>query len=180
MGHLYQSVKVHVPAKTHEKIQQAVTQSRPISVKIDLTETPEHRILATPGQIRKIQHALEGGKKEMTLRFSRRQAAANLKVEGGFLGAMLAMATKFLPEILAGIATSAASSAIDKSIKGSGMFLGKRRYAVRIQKHGDGLVFTPVDHERDGFYVKHEGRIYQGTGLLHNLLKNIPLLNIIF
>lgn len=180
MGHLYQAIKVHVPTKTHEKIQEAVTQNKPISVKIDLTETPEHRILATPGQVRKITHAVEGGKKEMTLRFSRRQANANLKVEGGFLSAMLAMATRLLPEILAGIATSAASSAIDKSIKGSGMFLGKRKYAVKIEKHGDGLVLTPVEHERDGFYIKNNGRIYQGAGLLGNLFKSIPLLNIIF
>ena len=169
-----------MPAKTHENLQKAVTQSRPISLKIDLTGTPEHKILATPGQIRKIQHAVQGGKKEMTLRFSRRQAVANLKVEGGFLSAILALATKFLPEILAGIATSAASSAIDKSIKGHRMFLGRRHHTVRIQQHGDGLVFTPVDHKNiNGFYVKHEGRIYQGTGLLVNLLKNIPILNLL-
>ena len=50
---------------------------------------------------------------------------------------------------------------------------------------GNGLVLRPVKSKNiKGFYVKHEGKVYQenelGSGILHGLFGKIPLLNILF
>ena len=117
------------------------------------------------------------GRKEMTLRFSVRQARHNIHSEGGFLGAMLAAATRFLPAILAGLVAGTAG----QEVEGNGMFLGKRDHTYQIQHAGEGLVIKEVPHCKiRGFYVKHDDNVYQGRGLLHGLVDKIPLLNLIF
>ena len=48
---------------------------------------------------------------------------------------------------------------------------------------GNGLLLTPVEHDKyNGLYVKHEGQVYKGKGMLlgpNSPFKNIPLLNLI-
>ena len=104
-----------------------------------------------------------------------RHAKYNKETEGGFLGAMLAAASRFLPAILAGLVAGSAQT------DGSGMFLGKRDHTYQIQHSGEGLLIIPAEHGKArGFYVRHKGHIYQGEGLLHGLFGKIPLLNILF
>ena len=175
MAEVYTAVNVHVPKRSHEKLLRAVTQSAPVSVKLDLTGNPEHRIFVTVGQKKKIEAALAAGRRDMTLRFSVRQAKYNKEVEGGFLGAMFAAASRFLPAILAGLVAGSAQT------DGNGMFLGKRDHTYQIQHSGEGILITPAEYcNARGFYVKHNGNIYQGKGLLHGLFGKIPLLNILF
>ena len=172
---MYHQMMIHVPLRSHEKLLKAVTQSRPVSVKLDLTREPEHKIFVTTGQRKKIEAALMADRRDMTLRFSVKQAKYNKEMEGGFLGTMLAAASRFLPAILAGLVAGSAET------EGSGMFLGKRDHTYQIRHSGEGLLITPAEHcNARGFYVKHEGRIYQGEGLLHGLFGKIPLLNILF
>ena len=173
----YTAINVHVPIRTHEKLTKGVAQTRPVSVKLDLTGTPDQKLFVTSGQRRKIQEAMAAGRKDMTLRFSLRQAKHNLKSEGGFLGALLQSAARFLPSILAGLSAGAA----EYHKGGNGMFLGKRDHTYQIQHTGEGLVITPTKHcKTRGFYIRHEGDVYQGKGLLHGLFQNIPLLNVLF
>ena len=90
---IYHAVNVHVPVNTHEKLMKAVTKAGRVSVKLDLTAEPRDKIYVTWGQRKKIGEAVANRQKEMTLRFSARQARYNIQSEGGFLGAMLAAAT---------------------------------------------------------------------------------------
>ena len=175
---LYYAINVHVPTSTHEKLMKAVTKTGPVSVKLDLTGQPQDKIYVTWGQRKKIEEAVAKGRKEMTLRFSVRQAKHNIHSEGGFLGAMLAAATRFLPAILAGLV---AGTAGQEEEEGNGMFLGRRDHTYQIRHSGEGLVITPTAHcKTRGFYVKHNGDIYQGQGILHGLFGKIPLLNLLF
>ena len=168
---------LHVPTASHDRLLRAVTRSAPVSVKLDLTGSPDHKIFVTTGQKRKIEAAVGAGRKDMTLRFSARQAKYNHESEGGFLGAMLAAASRFLPAILAGLA----AGATEYHTEGNGMFLGRRDHTYQIRHSGEGLVITPVEHSKlRGFYVKHGDKVFQGKGILHGLFGKIPLLNILF
>ena len=168
---------LHVPVKSHEKIMKAVTRAGPVSIKLDLTGTPHDKIYVTSGQKRKIQDAVARGRKDLTLRFSVKQARYNIQSEGGFLAGMLAAASRFLPSILAGLIAGSTEYHAD----GNGMFLGKRDHTYQINHSGEGLLITPTEHGKTrGFYVKHNGNIYQGKGILHGLFGKIPLLNILF
>ena len=90
----------------------------------------------------------------------------NTGSEGGFLGALMASATRFLPAILAGILAGSA----EHESEGNGMFLGKDNHTYRVGRHaGDGLVIKEVPHQKT-----------QGRVILHNILGEIPLLYILF
>ena len=174
---IYHAVNVHVPIRVHEKIMKAVTKTGPVSVKLDLTAEPQDKLYVTWGQRKKIEEAVAKGRKELTLRFSVRQARHNIQSEGGFLGTILAAATRFLPAILAGLVAGTA----DQDVEGNGMFLGKRDHTYQIQHAGEGLLIKAVPHSKiRGFYVKHDDHIYQGRGILHGLFGKIPLLNLLF
>lgn len=82
---MYTELKVHVPEKYHERIKAAVTQDRPLAIKLDLTSEGNDTILMTPGQLQKIKRAKSAGKKVLTIRMSRKQVKQNVKFEGGFL-----------------------------------------------------------------------------------------------
>ena len=177
MAERYTSVMVHVPQKAHEKILKAITQSAGLSINLDLTKSPDHEIFVTALQRKKIEEAIAKGWKRMSIRFTKRQAQYNKQVEGGFLGAMLTAASRFLPAIIAGLLAGSAES----HVEGDGMFLGKRDYTYHLRHMGEGLLISPATHSKTrGLYIKHEGHVYQGKGILHGLFGKIPLLNILF
>ncbi len=183
---MYTQAKVNVHQKYHDRIKSAVTQHRPLAVKLDLTSPGEDVILMTPGQLIKIERAKRVGKKVLTIRLSKKQVKANVKFEGGFLSALLGLATRFLPQLLGGLATGALSGAVEKAVSGSGLFLGRKGMGtarVNLTEEGNGLILTPVEQDKyNGLYVKHDGQVYEGEGLLlgpNSPFKNIPLLNLI-
>ena len=88
---MYRSVKVHVPGDVHEKLKSLVAQDKEMTVKIDLVDGDDI-LLLTPGQIINMANAKSDRKKSINFRFSRRQVRANIQHEGGFLGALMAMA----------------------------------------------------------------------------------------
>ena len=184
----YTEMSLHVLERAHKRIIDGITQSRPLSVELDLAGDPDHKLFVTIGQKKKIEAAIAHGVHRMTLRMSAKQVRYNHSYEGGFLSALLAAATKYLPAILTGLAAGSASSAgAQASEEGDGMFLSRRGRTVAVQRwaHGDGLVLYPVKNENiKGFYVKHQGKVYQegqvGAGILHGLFGKIPLLNILF
>ena len=52
------------------------------------------------------------------------------------------------------------------------------QFSVRQARHifRQGLLIKAVPHSKiRGFYVKHDDRIYQGRGILHELFGEIPL-----
>lgn len=182
---MYTQLDVHVPEKFHEKIKGVVTQDRSLGVKIHLHDEPNASIWVTPGQLLKIQRGVMAGKKTLTIRMSRKQVKENLKREGGFLSTLLSLATRALPTLLTGLAGGVLSGVVEKAIKGGdGLFLGKRGYGTaQINFGGEGLTLTPVETENlNGLYLKHEGQIYRGKGILlgdDSPFKDIPLLGLI-
>ncbi len=178
---MYRPVKVHVPGDVHEKLKSLVAQDKEMTVKIDLVDGDDI-LLLTPGQVINMENAKKTGKKSIIFCFSRRQVRANVRHEGGFLGALLAMAAKVLPTLLTGLASGVIGGLAEKAIsKGSGLYLGKRGRGVS-QIHvveGGGLYLSPLsypDEDYDGLYVKHEDKTYNGSGLI--LGKNSPFRNI--
>ena len=142
---MYQPVKVHVPQKVHEKIKSLIAQDRGMPVKVDLQEGDDI-LLLTPGQLIKMRNAKNEGKKSITLRFSRKQVRANVQHEGGFLSAILSVASKVLPTLLTGLASGLIGGLAEKAItKGSGLYLGKRGRGVseiHLLEGGD-CIFHP-------------------------------------
>lgn len=181
---MYQAVKTHVPEKVHQRLQDMVTKDKAVSVKIQLVDGNDI-LLLTPGQIIKFENAKNEGKKEISLRFSRKQVKANLRHEGGFLGTLLSMATKVLPTLLGGLATGVIGGLAEKAIRGSGLYLAKRGRGVS-QIHlveGGGLylspLFQPTEDDYDGLYLRHGNEVYKGAGLIlgkDSPFKNIPIL----
>jgi len=177
-------VKVHIPKNVHEKLKSLVVQDKNIPVKIDLVEGNDV-LLLTPGQIIIMENAKKAGKKSVIFRFSRRQVRANVKHEGGFLGALMAMAAKVLPTLLTGLASGVIGGLAEKAIsKGSGLYLGKRGRGVS-QIHmveGGGLYLSPLfypEEDHDGLYMRHDNEIYKGSGLIlgkDSPFRNIPIL----
>ena len=174
-------MKVHIPEKVHEKLKELLAQDKVLPIKIDLIDGDDI-LLLTPGQIKKMEYARKLGKKSLTFRFSRRQVRANVKHEGGFLTALMSMATKVLPTLLTGLASGVIGGLAEKAIsKGSGLYLGKRgRGASRIHLvEGGGLYLSPLmypEEDYDGLYMTHNNKVYKGSGLI--LGKNSPFRNI--
>ena len=55
---MYTQRNVHVPEKYHARIQAAVTQDRPLPVKLNLIAEGGDAVLLTPGQVLKIERAV--------------------------------------------------------------------------------------------------------------------------
>ena len=92
------------------------------------------------------------------------------------------LARKALPVLLGGVATGALSGAVERAVSGN----GKRGYGtakIDFMKGSDGIVLTPVKEEKyDGLYLKHDGKVYEGKGLLlgpKSPFRNIPVLGLI-
>ena len=175
--------KLNVPEKYHERIKNAVTHDRPLSVKLNLQGPPEHDLMLTPGQIIKIDRAVSLGKKVMSIRMSRKQLEANLKVEGGFLGLLASLATKVLPTILSGVASGVLGHTVQKAM-GNGLYLSKHgRGCAKIEVNEDGIHLRPAEQDKfHGLYYKQDHQIFNGKGMLlgpNSPFKNFPLLNLI-
>ena len=181
---MYKPVKVHVPEKVHEKLKSLVVQDKVIPIKIDLINGDDI-LLLTPGQILKMENAKNVGKKSIIFRFSRKQLRANIHHEGGFLSALMAMASKVLPTLLTGLASGVIGGLAEKAIsKGSGLYLGKHGRGV-TQIHlveGGGLYLSPLfypEEDYDGLYMTHDNQMYKGSGLIlgkDSPFRNIPIL----
>ena len=112
---MYQSVKVHVPEKVHEKLKSLVVKDKVVPIKIDLENYGDDVLLLTPGKIIKMGNAKMEGKKSIILRFSRKQVRANVEHEGGFLSAIMAVASKVLPTLLTGLASGVIGGLAEKN-----------------------------------------------------------------
>ena len=183
---MYKPVKVHIPPKVHEKLKSLIAQDRAIPIKVNLQEGDDI-LLLTPGQLIKMRNAKNEGKKSIILRFSRKQVRANVQHEGGFLSAILSVASKVLPTLLTGLASGLIGGLAEKAItkSGSGLFLGKRGRGVS-EIHlveGGGLYLSPLfypkgEEDYHGLWMKDGDHTY-GAGLIlgkDSPFRNIPLL----
>ena len=133
-----------------------------------------------------MRNAKNEGKKTIILRFSRKQVRANVEHEGGFLSAIMSIASKVLPTLLTSLASGLIGGLAEKAItkSGSGLFLGKRGRGVS-EIHlveGGGLylspLFYPEEEDYDGLWMKDGNHTY-GAGLIlgkDSPFRNLPLL----
>ena len=185
---MYQEVKVHVPKEFHEKIKSLLAKDQSkkgIPIKLNI-EKGDELLLLTRGQIIRMQKARSQGKKTITLRFSRKQVQANVQHEGGFLSAIMSVASKVLPTLLTGLASGLIGGLAEKAItkSGSGLYLGKRGRGVsKIHLvEGGGLYLSPLFHpeeDYDGLWMKDDDNHTYGAGMIlgkDSPFRNIPLL----
>ena len=173
-----------------EKITLAMKNDEP--VKIRISNIGDDKIALTESQINKINNAFQKNK-TVDIKLGKAQLKYNKdKVEGGFLGALLArlapVAAKVLPQVAKhlgiGALTGLASSAVSK-ILGNGIYLKRNGNVVKIKDYGNGLVLKPettneLDKVGDGLFIKKDNELFDGSGIMHDIVKDIPLLNILF
>ena len=182
---MYTTVKTVVPENWHEKLKTLITKDKILPIKLVLNDGND-TLLLTKGQIIKMDEAKRAGKKNILLRFSRKQVRANLQHEGGFLAGLAGLATKILPTLLGSLATGVIGGLAERAISksGTGLYLAKRgRGCTEINLvEGGGLYLSPLfspEDDYDGLFINHEGETYKGSGLIlgkNSPFKDIPIL----
>lgn len=193
----YQSIKVNISDGQKAKLKRALSNSADsVTIKLGHEDLNGDDVIAlTKTQINKLARAYEAGK-GLTIRFGQTQLKHNLKVEGGIIPllaaaipALIAAAKFAVPAIATGALSGAASYGVQKSMgkglqRGAGLYLKKGGCICQIETDGKGLYLGPatgkgLESVGDGLYLKKQGGVYDGRGLLlgpNSPFKNIPIL----
>jgi len=188
----YENYHVNVSEGQRRRIKQSYADGNGIRIQFsyDDLNNGDDLIALTKSQVKKMKNALQRNK-GVVIEMSSSQVKANLKMEGGFLGALLGLAARFLPTIaktlLPGIAMGAASAGIEKAIKGTGLYMKRGGSMCSVETEGKGLylrkVTTPRGITGNGLYHRTPtGYVTVGKGLIlgpNSPFKNIPLLGAI-
>ncbi len=174
---VYEKYNVNIKKRQEDKLQAAVKTKKAVSLRLSKNDlTGGHMLLLTKAQINNINKA-KVQNKGVTLKLSGKQIEANMEVEGGFLGMLAALAARFLPTLLGGLATGAISGGIEKAISGSGIekdgfFLQKDGKCCEGTFSGQGLYLNPSNYRAqygDGLYLRAGGQIYAGGSILNKI-----------
>ena len=175
----YTNFKVNILEGQKEKLQHTIKAGcLTVSIHLGRKDLEGGDIIAvTDSQVKKLAKALENGKGIM-IRMSSKQLKHNKKTEGGFLGLLAGLAARALPmtakTVLPAVGVGAlyglASSGVQKAI-GSGLYLKKEGCFCQVETDGSGLYLKLYKGKgsqsySDGFYLKREGKLYDGQGLL--------------
>lgn len=186
---MYTSMKVNVFTDQYDKLKNAIAHQKSVSVKLNIQDDggQHHTLLFTGSQIAKIKRSKLIGKRQVTIRFSKRQVMANVHHQGGFLGMLAGLAAKALPSLLGGLATGLVSGAVKRAVAGDGLYLNKSGHCVKVDPvKGNGLYLTPhrglSGLHGNGLYLKRGSTIQEGSGLIfgpNSPFKSIPILNLL-
>ena len=171
----YTNVKVNISQGQIDKIKRAVQAGVPVSIKLAHSDlSGEHVLALTSAQVNKIAKAYQNGT-GVTIKMSKTQLLHNAKIEGGFIGALLATAGKFLlSNILPTLATGLLSQAAGNGVSGGQVIYlkkGGRCYKIGLYK-ASGLYLKPfngsaLDSMGEGLYLKNSsGGFVNGSGLI--------------
>lgn len=193
----YTNVKLNISQGQQDKIKKAAKDDTAVTLKLSHDDLSGDHILAlTNAQINKMKKAYEDGK-GITLKLSKTQLAHNMKVEGGFLPALLGAASAILPFLaktaLPALATGALSTlgseVVSKamSLQGAALYIKKGNHSAKVIKAGQGLYLSPWKKsdsvQGTGLYIKTgKGAYINGQGLIlgpDSPFKNIPILGLI-
>lgn len=194
----YIKVKVNVSEGQRMKLKTALENgSETVSIQLGHDDLDGNDVLAvTTGQFNKMTKAYRD-RKGLRIKMSPTQLKYNLRIEGGFLGLLAGLAARALPFIATAAKTvlphlgigalSGLANAGVQKIMGKGLYLKKGGCVCRVETDGKGLFLDPVDGEGlklfgDGLYLKRNGKITDGKGLLlgpNSPFKNIPILGMI-
>jgi len=147
----------------------------------------------TQSQLSRRKKALETGK-GVIIKMSKTQVARSMKIEGGFLSLLAGLASRVIPFIAktvlpalgVGALSSLATTGMHKLV-GDGLFIKKGGCVCEVETDGKRVLLEPADGKSfkklgNGLYLRNEGKIYDGKGLLlgpQSPFKNIPILGMI-
>lgn len=194
----YTNVRVNISEQQKVKIKKAFQAGSGVSIKLAHRDlSGEHVIAFTEAQVKKLMRAYQTGT-GMTVKLSKTQLAHNMKVEGGFLPAILGFlgstAAPFLlktalPALATGALSGLANTGVSKALGAGGAFYVKRGgQCYKLTPQGQGLHLKPwvgsgLNSFGEGLYLKTGSGFLDGSGLLlgqnnpiSNLLSSIPIL----
>jgi len=122
------------------------------------------------------------------------QVRHNMKVHGGILSLLDGLASQAIPFITGtvlpasgvGGLSSLASTGVQK-LMGNGLYIKKGGCVCEVETDRKRLLFEPADGKvlakyGDGLYLKRQGKLYDGSGLLlgpNSPFKNVPILGLL-
>ena len=126
----------------------------------------------TQSQLNRLQKAQQAGK-GVTIKMSKSQVAHN--IQGGFLPLLAGLASQALPFLTGTVLPALGQHPGLSGLASTGV--------QKLETDGRGLYLEPTSgkgfsKQGDGLYLKKEGKIYDGTGLLlgpNSPFKNIPI-----
>src|SRR6218665_2303817 len=158
----YTNIKVHVSEGQKDKTKRAVEAGMGVNIRLSLGE---HILALTRAQINKMAEAYRSGT-GITIKMSKSQLHHNMKVEGGFLPALLPLRAtegKFLlssglPSLATGALTGLANTGVSK-LMGSGLYIKRGGRCYKMVPFGTGLYLKPwmgsgLDGVGEGLYLK--------------------------
>ena len=183
---MYTNVNVNISDGQKEKLKKALAAGHELSLHLSHTDLVGNDVIAlTQSQLTRLKKAYEAGK-GVTIKMSKTQIAHNMKVEGGFLSLLASIASKVLPALGIGALSGLASTGVQKLV-GNGLYMKKGGCVCEVETDGKRALLEPVSGKPfsklgDGLYLKKEGRLYDGKGLLlgpNSPFKNIPVLGML-
>jgi len=192
---MYTSVNVNISNSQKAKLKKALAAGNELSIRFsyDDLNNGSDVIALTQTQLNRLKKAYETGR-GITIKLSKMQLAHNMKIEGGFLPLLAGLAAKaipfltgtVLPALGVGALSGLANTGVQKLV-GNGLFLKKGGCVCEIETDGKQVLLGPVNGKEftklgDGLYLKKEGQIYDGKGLLlgpNSPFKNIPILGML-
>jgi len=188
---MYTNVKVNISDGQKEKLKQALAGSTQLSLHLSHSDLAgEHTIALTQSQLNKLNKAKETGK-GVNIKMSKTQVRHNMKVHGGILSLPAGLASqaipfitgRVLPALGVGALSSLASTGVQK-LMGNGLYIKKRGCVCEVETDGKRLLFEPANGKvlakyGHGLYLKREGKLYDGSGLLlgpNSSFRNVPIL----
>ena len=183
----YKNFQVKISDNQKDKIQRAIKNKEGVTIRIDPNKNGNDVLALTNTQINKLEKG-----KPVDIKFSKAQLKHNMEIEGGFLSMLAGLAARALPMLAktvlpalgVGALSGLASSGVQK-VFGNGLYLKKGGNLCKIESDGKGLYLGTVtgsglNNYGDGLYLEQGGQLYNGEGILGNIVKDIPLLNILF
>lgn len=191
---MYTNVSVNISEKQKEQLKKALAAGDHLSLHLSHADLTGNDVIGvTQSQLSRLRKAHETGK-GVIIKMSKTQVARNMKIEGGFLSLLAGLASRAIPLIAKtvlpalgfGALSSLASTGVQKLV-GDGLFIKKGGCVCEVETDGKRVLLEPTDLNPfkklgNGLYLRKEGKIYDGKGLLlgpQSPFKNIPILGMI-
>jgi len=175
---MYTNVNVNISDNQKQKVKKASAAGTQLSLRLSQEDLVGNDVIAvTQSQLNRLKKADHAGKGVM-IKMSKSQVAHNMKIQGGFLPLLAGLASQALPFLTGtvlpalgvGALSGLASTEVQKLI-GNGLYIKKGGCVCEVETDGSGLYLKPTTGKGfsklgDGLYLKKEGHIYDGKGLL--------------
>lgn len=190
----YIEQKLNISENQKEKIKLAMKNNEAVTIRVE--NVGDDLIALTKRQINQINNAFQNNK-GVNIKLSKAQLAYNKNhVQGGFIGPLLAAASRFalpllskaIPALSTGVLSGLASTGINKLL-GGGIYMKRDGNIYKIQDMGSGIYLKLSKPNKtlmqsnvgNGLYLKDKhNNFVDGSGLISDLVSNVPLLNLIF